>query len=255
MSSLPHALNRTVLIEAPRTIVFEFFQDQDRWASWWGAGSTIDPTPGGRAYIRLPGGVEVSGEVLEVNPPERLVFTYGFVSGDPIGPGASRVTITLEAVGSDTRLHLLHEFEDEKVRDEHVQGWRFQLSLFANAVADRLHAGVAGIVDQWFAAWAEPGVPVRTAMLSAIATPDVVFRDRFSLVSGVEDVSAHITAAQRFMPGLRVTRNGNIRHCQGMVLVDWKAVNPEGAVKGSGSNVFSMNAEGRIASATGFWNS
>ena len=254
MSSLPHALNRTVLIEAPRTIVFEFFQDQDRWASWWGAGSTIDPRPGGRAYMLLPGGVEVSGEVLEVNPPERLVFTYGFVSGDPIGPGASRVTITLEAIGSDTRLHLLHEFEDEKVRDEHVQGWRFQLSLFANAVANRLHAGVAAIVDQWFAAWAEPDLQKRNAVLSSIGVPDIVFRDRFSLLSGLDDLSAHITAAQRFMPGLRLTRIADVRHCQGMVLADWNAVDPAGAVKGSGSNVFSMNADGQIASATGFWN-
>lgn len=253
MSSLPHALNRTILIEAPRTIVFEFFQDSERWASWWGAGSTIDPRPGGRAYIRLPGDVEVSGEVLEINPPEQLVFTYGFVSGTPIAAGASRVTITLEAVGRDTRLHLLHEFEHEQVRDEHVQGWRFQLSLFANAVANRLHEGAAAIVDRWFEAWAEPDVRARNAVLSSIAAPDVVFRDRFSLLNGLEDLSAHITAAQRFMPGLRLTRNGNIRHCQGTVLAGWKAVDAGGAVKASGANVFSMNAEGQIASATGFW--
>lgn len=255
MSSLPHALNRTILIEAPRSIVFEFFQSSDLWASWWGDGSTIDARPGGRAYIRLPGGVEVTGDVVEINPPEQLVFTYGFVSGSPIAPGASRVTITLEAAGPDTRLHLLHEFADETVRDEHVQGWRFQLSLFANAVANRLHANAAGLVDQWFSAWAETDVQKRDAVLSSIAAQDVVFRDRFSLLSGLDDLSAHISAAQRFMPGLRLTRNGHIRHCQGTVLVDWNAVDPGGAVKASGANVFSMNAEGRIESATGFWNS
>ena len=253
MSSLPHRLNRTVLIEAPRTVVFDFFLEQERWASWWGAGSTIEPRPGGRAYIRYPGGVEAAGEVVEVKAPERLVFTYGFVSGNPIGPGESRVTITLEAVGGDTRLHLLHEFDNEKVRDEHVQGWRFQLSLFANAVADSLHAGAAQRVDQWFTAWADPDAQGRLAALSSIAAPDVVFRDRFSLVSGIDDLSAHITAAQRFMPGMRLTRNGDIRHCQGMVLANWDAVDPGGAVKGSGTNVFTMNADRRIASATGFW--
>lgn len=254
MNSLMHALNRTILIEAPRSLVFEFFQDSNRWASWWGAGSTIDPRPGGRAFIRLPGGVDVSGEVVEINPPEQFVFTYGFVSGTPIPAGGSRVTITLEAVGRDTRLHLLHEFDNEKVRDEFVQGWRFQLSLFANAVANRLHEGAAAIVDRWFEAWAEPDVQARDAILSSIAAPDVVFRDRFSLLTGVEDVSAHITAAQRFMPGLRPARNGTVRHCQGRVLADWKAVDPSGAEKASGVNIFSMNAEGRIASATGFWN-
>ena len=254
MSSLPHRLNRTVLIEAPRAVVFEFFLDQERWASWWGPGSTIDPRPGGRAFIRYPGGIEVSGEVVEVTAPEQLVFTYGFVSGSPIGPGTSRVTITLEAVGADTRLHLLHEFDDEKVRDEHVQGWRYQLSLFANAVANRLHAGAADTIDRWLAAWADPDAKSRITVLSSIAAPEVVFRDRFSLVAGIDDLAAHIAAAQRFMPGLRLARTGDVRHCQGTVLADWNAVDPGGAVKGSGTNVFTMNAERFIVSSTGFWN-
>ena len=32
-------------------------------------------------------------------------------------------------------VQLTHEFADAAVRDHHVQGWRFQLSLFANAMA------------------------------------------------------------------------------------------------------------------------
>ena len=63
---LPHHLDRTVVIEAPRDIVFRFFTDQARWAAWWGAGSTIDAKPGGKLLIRYPDGTEVSGEVLEV---------------------------------------------------------------------------------------------------------------------------------------------------------------------------------------------
>ena len=46
LPSLTHRLERTVLIEAPRDIVFRFFTDEKRWATWWGAGSTIDATPG-----------------------------------------------------------------------------------------------------------------------------------------------------------------------------------------------------------------
>lgn len=253
-TTLAHRLNRTIQIDAPRPIVFAFFLDTTRWASWWGPGSTIDPHPGGRASICFPGGVEVTGEVLEINEPERFVFTYGFASGTPIPPGGSRVTITLEAVSGGTRLHLLHEFADERVRDEHVQGWRFQLSLFANAVANRLHGRAAEAVDRWFAAWADPDGASRAAALDVIAAPDVVFRDRYSLLSGVEDLSAHMAAAQRFMPGIRLARSGVARHCQGAVLVDWQAVDAAGAVKGTGSTVFTMNADGRIETATGFWN-
>lgn len=251
--ALTYRLNRTIHIDAPRPVVFDFFLDSERWASWWGHGSTIDARPGGRLSIRFPGGVEVTGDVLEIHEPERVVFTYGFASGSPIPPGGSRVTITLEGVSGGTRVHLLHEFADERVRDEHVQGWRFQLSLFANAVANRLYQGVETIADRWFEAWADPDEASRVATLQTIATPEVVFRDRYSLLSGIDDVSAHIAAAQRFMPGIRIVRNGDARHCQGMVLVDWRAADSSGAVKATGSHVFTMNPDRRIVSATGFW--
>src|SRR5436190_13472020 len=100
MMELPHKLDRTVVIVARPETVFRFFTDSVRWASWWGAGSTIDATPGGKVYIRHPNGIEASGEVLELNPPERFVFTYGFASGKPMAPGSSRVTISLAPDGA-----------------------------------------------------------------------------------------------------------------------------------------------------------
>src|SRR5580692_6424581 len=121
MTELPYQLNRTVVIKAKPETVFRFFTDTARWANWWGAGSTIDANPGGKVYIRHPNGIESLGEVLEVSQPERIVFTYGFVSGKPMPPGASRVTIRLEPDESGTRLHLLHEFAEAAPRDEHVQ--------------------------------------------------------------------------------------------------------------------------------------
>ena len=107
-NTLPHALDRTVLIEAEPETVFRFFTDPARWAMWWGAGSTIDARPGGQMRIRYPGGVEATGEVIEVDAPRRLVFTYGYVSGKPIPPGASLVTIRLSTERDATRLSLIH---------------------------------------------------------------------------------------------------------------------------------------------------
>jgi uncharacterized protein YndB with AHSA1/START domain len=67
--AMPHHLERTVLIEAPRDIVFSYFTDSGKWARWWGAGSTIDARAGGALEIVHPGGVRVAGEILEINPP------------------------------------------------------------------------------------------------------------------------------------------------------------------------------------------
>jgi uncharacterized protein YndB with AHSA1/START domain len=251
--SLSHRLDRTLTIRAPRTTVFAFFTDSPRWAAWWGAGSTIDPRPGGRVHIRHPNGVEAGGEVLEIEAPARLVFSYGFASGKPIPLGASRVTLTCEAHPRGTVVRLVHEFDDAAARDEHVQGWRYQLSLFANVVANELHGGVSARIDDWHAAWAEPEASARERLLASIATPDVRFRDRFSAVEGVDELVPHIAATQRFMPGMTLRRDGDVRHCQGMVLADWVASSAEGQERGRGTSVFILDADGRIESVTGFW--
>ena len=254
MEPLLHQLERTVTIHARPATVFRYFTDSARFATWWGAGSTIDARVGGAVHIKHPGGVETLGEVLEIEPPERIVFTYGFASGRPIPAGSSRVTIRLEPAGAaGTRLHLLHELPDAATRDEHVQGWRFQLSVFANVVANEVFSGAAeGMVDGWFDAWAVPDPQARAAAFEAVAEAGVTFRDRYSLLEGVSDLSAHAGAAQRFMPGLRMRRKGGIRHCQGVVLADWVVVSEsDGVERMSGTNVFMLSVEGKIASAAG----
>ena len=250
MTSLPYRLDRTVRIQATRETVFRFFTDPARWSSWWGAGSTIEARTGGRMLIRHPNGVEVSGEVLEVQAPERIVFTYGYASGKPCPPGSSRVSIELEEDAAGTRLHLSHEFADEPARDAHVQGWRFQLSLFGNAVANELHAGAAELVDAWFAAFAEPDETARAAALAHIAADHIRFRDRYSLIDGQADLLAQIAAYQRFMSGVRLQRRGVVRQCQGTAVADWVAVAPDGTESSRGTSIFQLGASGLIEAVT-----
>ncbi|MBI3493418.1 MAG: SRPBCC domain-containing protein [Acidobacteria bacterium] len=256
MSALPaltHRLDRTIVIEAPRDIVFGFFVDEKRWATWWGAGSTTDPKPGGRLLIRYPDGTEALGEVLEIDAPERIVFTYGYASGKMIAPGGSRVTIRLEADARGTRLHFMHEFAEASVRDMHVQGWRYHLSLFSNVVSNELHANAASAVDEWFGAWTEEDAAKRRQRLAAIAAPGVRFRDRFSLIDGIGEVNDQIGAAQRFMPGIRMERRGDVRQCQGTVLADWVALTKDNQERGRGTNIYSFGPNGKIESVVGFW--
>ena len=252
---MPYRLERTVVIQASREVVFNYFTDSARWARWWGQGSTIDPRSGGAVLIVHPGGVQVAGEILEIDPPSRLVFTYGYVSGTPMPVGASVVTLRLEDDRQGTRLDLEHVFADEKVRDEMVQGWRYQLALFGNLVSDDANAGASTAVDGWFAAWSEPDTARREAMLDRLATEEVRFKDRFSLIDGLSDLRPHLAAVHRFMPGMRLEREGDVRHCQGTVLADWVARGADGQERGRGTNVFAFGHHGRIESVTGFWGS
>ncbi len=254
MTAFPHALERTVDIGAPVDTVFAYFTDSSLWAAWWGPGSEIDATVGGRMTIRHNNGVEVAGEVLEVDPPTRIVFTYGYATSEQQPKvGGSQVTIALEPRGASTRLRLTHAFAEVAHRGAFVQGWRFQLSVFATIIADRLHAGAADTVDAWFGAWSNPDGPSRDAAVERIASTDVRFRDRYSLVQGHEDLQAHLAAVHRFMPGMRISREGAVRHCQGVVLADWVARATDGAERGRGQNVFTLGGDGKIVDVVGLW--
>lgn len=250
--SLEHSPERVVIIRARRETVFRYFSDSARFAAWWGPGSSVDPRPGGAVRIRYPNAVEATGEVLELKPPERFVFTYGYA--DPskgVPPGGSRVTITLEAVAEGTKLQLVHDLADAKSRDAHLAGWPYQLAVFATVVAAEEHANVAGKADTWFRAWAEPEPEKRRTLLSGAAAPAVDFRDPYGCVSGLEDLERHIVQVQTFMPGLTLHRDGVPRQCQGMALVDWVMRSPDGVERGRGTNVVELAPDGRFARVVG----
>lgn len=253
MITFAHHLDRTLVIGARPATVFKFFTNAQDWAAWWGAGSDIDARPGGRVLIRHPNGVEVVGEVIELKMPERIVFTYGYAGGAPIPPGGSRVTIRLESHPAGTLLRLTHEFMDVEPRDEHVQGWRYQLSLFANLIANQANAAAAETIDRWFSAWSDPQTDTRDRALQAIGTADIRFYDKFSCIAGDEDLKAHLAAVHRFMPGMRLERRGDIRHCQWRVLADWVALGADGQERGRGTNLFVLDGDGHITEVTGFW--
>ena len=123
-------------------------------------------------FIRHPGGVEVSGEVTDVQPPQRIAFTYGYATGtrepgrDVAGDDPAR-----DARGAGPRASTCPmPLPKRAARDEHVQGWRYQLSLFGNLVAAEAFAGAAEVVDGWFAAWSDPDASTREATLTRIAS-------------------------------------------------------------------------------------
>jgi uncharacterized protein YndB with AHSA1/START domain len=253
MPEFPEALERRITIRARPETVFRFFTDSSRFAKWWGEGSRIDPRQGGQVVIQYPGGVVVDGEVLEIDVPRRIVFTYRYASGIPAD--GSLVTISLEESAQGTILNLRHAFSSAKIRDTHVQGWRYQLAVFSRAVAeDELPAAVERI-DAWLRAWGDPDAAQRRALLTSCATDDVVFRDAYSATEGLEDLLAHLQAVQFFMPGVTLARDGDVRLSHGTALARWTATRADGAAAGTGTNVYDLSPDGRFARVVGFWES
>jgi uncharacterized protein YndB with AHSA1/START domain len=252
MSAAEHVVERSVVIRARRETVFRYFTDSTRFAAWWGEGSRIEPRPGGEVHIRYPNGIVATGEVLEIAPSERVVFTFGYATADPpIPPGGSRVTIALEEGPEGTLLHLRHEVPTAEAREAHGPGWRYQLALFANVAAREQHAAVETLVDRFLAVWSEPDAASRGATLGEIATEHMTFRDAFACTEGRDDLVGHIEAARQHMPGVRIERRGRVRQCQGTAVADWVTLGADGRELGQGTNVYDLAADGRIARVVG----
>ena len=69
------------------------------------------------------------GEVLEVDPPRRLVHTMiAFFSEEAKAEGTSRVTWEIEPVGDSCRLTVTHDQMREGANDQLYGGWPMILS-------------------------------------------------------------------------------------------------------------------------------
>jgi uncharacterized protein YndB with AHSA1/START domain len=97
----------------------------------FGAGVTSDWTVGSRLQMGSPEatGLLGEGEVLEVEPPRRLVHTMTALWGDDVKrEGASRVTWEIEPVGDSCHLTVTHDQLRQGANDQLYGGWPMILS-------------------------------------------------------------------------------------------------------------------------------
>src|SRR5437762_6834504 len=87
-------------IEARPETVSAYFTGPVRYVAWMGVEAHLESVPGGAYHVRMREGVEASGEFVEIEAPRRIVFTWGWVGDDVVGPGSTRVEVTLSPDGS-----------------------------------------------------------------------------------------------------------------------------------------------------------
>ena len=117
-------IERELRIAARPETVFAFWVEPERIAQWMGRTVTMEARPGGAYRIDYNGSDIARGEVLEIDPPHRLVLSWGWEApGDATPPGASRVEVTLTPDGDGTLLHLRHSGFVEAAVEGHAQGW------------------------------------------------------------------------------------------------------------------------------------
>jgi uncharacterized protein YndB with AHSA1/START domain len=124
--------NSTVRIAASPTDVFPYFTEPDLLVRWMGEWAGLDPKPGGDFAVDI-NGVPVRGSYLLVDPPHRIVFTWGAAGNDTLPAGSTTVEITLRADGEGTVLELVHRDLPPEELPKHRTGWEHYLPRVAVA--------------------------------------------------------------------------------------------------------------------------
>lgn len=129
------AVEVEVRIAARPETVFDFFTDPDKMIQWMGRSAELDPRPGGRFYCDINSDAIVSGEYVELDRPNRVVFTWGWNGEDSVTPpGSSRVEVLLAPDGDGTHLRLVHhDLPSAESAEKHGHGWRHYLDRLTSS--------------------------------------------------------------------------------------------------------------------------
>jgi uncharacterized protein YndB with AHSA1/START domain len=135
-----------LVVRAPAERVYRLLVDDALFVQWMAPEATLDPVVGGAIRWTHLNGDTCSGRYVELDPPRRVVFTYGWERSDvEIPPGSTTVEIDLVALGPDeTRLRLVHRGLGDAAADAHQGGWGHYLDRLR-----RLAEGHRPGADPW----------------------------------------------------------------------------------------------------------
>jgi uncharacterized protein YndB with AHSA1/START domain len=131
-------VRREIEIAASPETVWELLVDPEKAPRWWGQSVSFDPRPGGKMRIVVTSRSIAAGEVVEFDPPRRLVYTFGWEVGgagpDLVPAGSTTVEIDLEPSGAGTTLRLVHrDLPGPEAAGAHAEGWDHFLPRLAIA--------------------------------------------------------------------------------------------------------------------------
>jgi uncharacterized protein YndB with AHSA1/START domain len=132
-------IERELAIAARPETVWELLTDPIEVTRWMGQSAAFDLRPGGTYRLDVIPGNVASGVFVEIDPPRRLVFTWGWdasASSSSVASGSTTIEFDLVADGDCTLLRFRHsELPSAEAAASHGTGWDHYLARLAAAAA------------------------------------------------------------------------------------------------------------------------
>lgn len=149
-------------VRASPATAFSYFTEPSKHVLWNGVRAELDPRPGGAYIVHLNEQTRVRGEYIEVDPPKRILLSWGWESTDQfpsgtrdIPPGSTIVEILFVPDGDGTIIRLLHRGLATSASVELTQsGWGLYLG--------RVDEAASGL---------DPGADPLIALLASMRSP------------------------------------------------------------------------------------
>ena len=131
---MPDQFTTEVDLAAPAEEVFRHLTDPTAMVRWMGQHAVLEPVPGGAFEIDI-NGVPIRGQYLELDPPRRVLVSWGVAGNAGLPPGATEVEFTLTPIPGGTRLRLVHRGLPPDEAQLHATGWPHFLDRLVTAAA------------------------------------------------------------------------------------------------------------------------
>ena len=119
-------------IEAPPDVVFAHLVTPEGMVAWIGQHADLDARPGGVFAVDIEG-TPVRGSYLEVDPPHKVIVSWGVLGNEDLPAGSSRVEFRLTPTATGTRLDLSHTELPDAEQPKHAAGWTHFLDRLVEA--------------------------------------------------------------------------------------------------------------------------
>jgi len=125
---------RTLAIDASPETVWEFLVDPEKLMRWKGINADLETQPGGIFRCEVIPGHIARGEYIEIDKPNKLVFTWGWDGSEDVPPGSSTIEIELASDGDGTSLRFVHkDLPNAEAIASHAHGWDHYLPRLETA--------------------------------------------------------------------------------------------------------------------------